>query len=99
MRFIENRYSLSGLRIQSEFKGPQFFKLPPREQRFLKTGAADARTYGLVAGTPTLLFGAHGERMHAADERGWLPSVDDVAATLVGLVVSWCGVVDVDGSA
>lgn len=37
VRYIDNQFPLSGLRIQSEFKGVRFFKLPAREQRFLKT--------------------------------------------------------------
>jgi hypothetical protein len=37
VRYLDNQFALSGLRIQSEFKGTRFFKLPPREQRFLKT--------------------------------------------------------------
>lgn len=37
VRYIDNQFALSGLRIQSEFKGVRFFKLPAREQRFLKT--------------------------------------------------------------
>ena len=57
-------------------------------------GAADARTYGLVGGTPTLLMGATGERMHAADERVWLPSVADTATALVLLVRDWCGLAE-----
>ena len=56
-------------------------------------GAADARTYGLVAGVPTVLYGATGEGLHAADERVWLPSVADVTAGLVTLVRDWCGLV------
>lgn len=57
-------------------------------------GAADARTYGLVGGTPTLLTGASGERMHAVDERVWLPSIADTATALVLLVRDWCGLVE-----
>ncbi len=37
VRYINNQFGLSGLRIQEEFKGRQFYKLPEREQRYLKT--------------------------------------------------------------
>jgi hypothetical protein len=37
VRYLENQFPLSGLRIQSEFKGLRFHKLPEREQRFLRT--------------------------------------------------------------
>jgi hypothetical protein len=37
VRYIDNQFALSGLRMQSEFRGTRFFKLPAREQRFLKT--------------------------------------------------------------
>jgi hypothetical protein len=37
VRYLENEFPLSGLRIQAEFKGLRFFQLPEREQRFLKT--------------------------------------------------------------
>jgi acetylornithine deacetylase len=57
-------------------------------------GAADARTYGLVGGTPTLLTGATGERMHAVDERVWLPSIADTTTALTLLVRDWCGVLE-----
>ncbi len=36
-RFLENQFSLTGLRVLSEFKGKRFHQLPEREQRFLKT--------------------------------------------------------------
>jgi hypothetical protein len=36
-RYLENQFTLSGLRISQEFRGARFFKLPEREQRFLKT--------------------------------------------------------------
>jgi Protein of unknown function DUF262 len=37
VEYIDNRFRLSGLRIQEEFKGQRFFELPEREQRYLKT--------------------------------------------------------------
>jgi len=36
-RYINNEFRLSGLRVLDEFKGVRFFKLPAREQRFLKS--------------------------------------------------------------
>jgi acetylornithine deacetylase len=57
-------------------------------------GAADARTYGFAGSTPTVLMGARGERMHAPDERVWLPSVVETVTALVLLVRDWCGVVE-----
>lgn len=37
VRYITNEFSLTGLRIQDEFKGLRFKDLPLREQRFLKS--------------------------------------------------------------
>lgn len=37
VRYLDNQFSLSGLRISQEFKGKRFHQLPEREQRFLKT--------------------------------------------------------------
>ena len=37
IRFLENQFALSGLRIQQEFDGLRYFELPLREQRFLRT--------------------------------------------------------------
>lgn len=36
VRYLDNQFRLSGLRISEEFKGLRFFELPEREQRFLK---------------------------------------------------------------
>jgi len=36
VRYFENQYRLSGLRISDEFKGKRFFELPEKEQRFLQ---------------------------------------------------------------
>lgn len=36
-RFLKNEFGLSGLRVLYEFKGLRFFRLPAREQRFLKS--------------------------------------------------------------
>lgn len=37
IRFLDNQFSLSGLRIQQELIGRRFYQLPEREQRFLRT--------------------------------------------------------------
>jgi hypothetical protein len=37
IRYLENQFPLTGLRIQAEFKGLRFHQLPEREQRFLRT--------------------------------------------------------------
>lgn len=39
VRYLDNQFPLSGLRISQEFKGKRFHQLPTREQRFLKTRA------------------------------------------------------------
>ena len=36
-RYLNNEFALSGLRVLDEFKGVRFFKLPDREQRYLKS--------------------------------------------------------------
>lgn len=35
VRYFDNQFRLSGLRISEEFKGKRFFELPEKEQRFL----------------------------------------------------------------
>jgi Uncharacterized conserved protein len=37
IRYLDNQFPLSGLRIQQELIGLRFFRLPEREQRFLRT--------------------------------------------------------------
>ena len=37
IRYLDNQFALSGLRIQQELIGRRFFRLPEREQRFLRT--------------------------------------------------------------
>lgn len=37
VRYLNNEFALSGLRVLSEYKGLRFHQLPIREQRFLKT--------------------------------------------------------------
>ncbi len=64
----------------------------PRPGAVSMLGPTDARTPALVAGTPTVVFGHAGERLHAPDERVWLPSVTDTACSLALLVRDWCGV-------
>jgi hypothetical protein len=47
VRFLENEFALSGLRMQGEFKGKRFFQLPVREQRFLRTRVIRAIIIGV----------------------------------------------------
>lgn len=55
VRYIDNRFPLSGLRIQGEFKGLRFHQLPSREQRFLKTRTMRAIIIA-VESHPTMKF-------------------------------------------
>jgi hypothetical protein len=55
VRYLDNQFALSGLRIQSEFKGSRFFKLPEREQRYLKTRMMRAIIIG-AGSHPTMKF-------------------------------------------
>ena len=55
VRYLENQFPLSGLRISQEFKGLRFFKLPEREQRFLKTRVIRAIVIA-VESSPSMKF-------------------------------------------
>jgi hypothetical protein len=55
VRFLDNQFALTGLRISSEFKGLRFHKLPDREQRFLKTRVIRAIVISADS-TPTMKF-------------------------------------------
>jgi hypothetical protein len=55
VEYIDNRFRLSGLRIQEEFKGQRFFELPEREQRYLKTRMMRAIVIGADS-HPTMKF-------------------------------------------
>jgi uncharacterized protein DUF262 len=55
VRYLENQFPLSGLRIQSEFKGLRFFQLPEREQRFLRTRVMRAIIIGADS-APSMKF-------------------------------------------
>lgn len=46
VRYMDNQFGLSGLRIQQEFKGRRFHQLPDREQRYLKTRSLRAIVIG-----------------------------------------------------
>jgi acetylornithine deacetylase len=61
---------------------------PPRRAL---PATSDARVLGLAGGTPSVLYGARGERMHAPDERVWLPSVTETAGALALFIRDWCG--------
>jgi Protein of unknown function DUF262 len=47
VRFIENQFPLSGLRLQTEYLRKRFHQLPPREQRFLRTRVVRAVVIGI----------------------------------------------------
>jgi acetylornithine deacetylase len=54
------------------------------------TATTDARIYRFL-GVSSACLGPHAERLHAVDERVWLPSVTESAQTLALLVREWCG--------
>lgn len=55
VRYLDNQFALTGLRISSELKGLRFHKLPEREQRFLKTRVIRAIVIS-VDSSPTMKF-------------------------------------------
>jgi hypothetical protein len=55
VRYLENQFPLSGLRIQAELKGLRFFQLPEREQRFLRTRVMRAIIIGADS-APSMKF-------------------------------------------
>lgn len=55
VRYLDNQFPLSGLKIQDEFKGLRFHQLPEREQRFLKTRMMRAIIIG-VDSSPAMKF-------------------------------------------
>jgi acetylornithine deacetylase len=55
------------------------------------TATTDARQWALYADTPAVCFGPHGENIHSADERVWLPSVLEAAQALAWFIARWCG--------
>jgi hypothetical protein len=55
VRYLDNQFPLSGLRIQEELKGLRFHKLPEREQRFLRTRTMRAIVIN-VDSSPTMKF-------------------------------------------
>jgi acetylornithine deacetylase len=54
------------------------------------TATTDARIYRFL-GVPAACIGPHAERLHAVDERVWLPSVTETAQTLALFIRDWCG--------
>ncbi|HEV3357508.1 MAG TPA: DUF262 domain-containing protein [Pseudonocardiaceae bacterium] len=55
VRYLDNQFPLSGLRIQDEFKGLRFHQLPDREQRFLRTRVMRATIIGADS-SPSMKF-------------------------------------------
>jgi acetylornithine deacetylase len=55
------------------------------------TATTDARQWALYADTPAVCFGPHGENIHSADERVWLPSVLQASQALAWFIAQWCG--------
>lgn len=54
------------------------------------TATTDARIYRFL-GVPAACLGPYAERLHAVDERVWLPSVTESAKTLALFIREWCG--------
>jgi acetylornithine deacetylase len=54
------------------------------------TATTDARIYRFL-GIPAACLGPYAERLHAADERVWLPSIAESAQTLALFIRDWCG--------
>lgn len=55
VRYLDNQFALTGLRIQDEFKGLRFHELPEREKRFLKTRVMRAIIIGADS-SPNMKF-------------------------------------------
>jgi Protein of unknown function DUF262 len=55
VRYLDNQYPLSGLRIQAELRGLRFHQLPDREQRFLRTRVMRAIIIGADS-SPSMKF-------------------------------------------
>lgn len=55
VRYLDNQFPLSGLRISQEFKALRFHRLPEREQRFLKTRVIRAIVISADS-SPTMKF-------------------------------------------
>jgi hypothetical protein len=55
VRYLDNQFPLSGLRIQAELKGLRFHQLPEREQRFLRTRVMRAIIIGADS-APSMKF-------------------------------------------
>jgi acetylornithine deacetylase len=56
----------------------------------VSTATTDARIYRFL-GVPAACLGPYAERLHAADERVWLPSLTEAAQTLGLFIRDWCG--------
>jgi hypothetical protein len=55
VRYLDNQFPLSGLRIQAELRGLRFHQLPEREQRFLRTRVMRAIIIGADS-SPSMKF-------------------------------------------
>jgi acetylornithine deacetylase len=55
------------------------------------TGTSDAGMLGLYGETPAVCFGPYAERVHAVDERVYLPSIVQTAQVLGLFIADWCG--------
>jgi hypothetical protein len=55
VRYLDNQFPLSGLRIQGELRGLRFHQLPEREQRFLRTRVMRAIIIGADS-SPSMKF-------------------------------------------
>lgn len=58
------------------------------------TAGSDCRFFGLYAGTPALMYGPRGERLHGIDECVDLESLRQVTKAIAILAAEWCGAHD-----
>jgi acetylornithine deacetylase len=58
------------------------------------TFGCDGRFFGLYAGTPALMYGPMGERLHGIDECVDLASLRQVTKAIAILAAEWCGAHD-----
>lgn len=55
------------------------------------TGTTDARSFGLYAGIPALVYGPNADRIHGFDERVELESVRRNTQAVALFIADWCG--------
>ena len=58
------------------------------------TATTDQRFFLNELGMPATSYGPTGERIHAADERVWIPSIRQTARVLALFMLRWCGVAE-----